>query len=678
MHSRQLRCATIVIALLTSSMNFADGPRDNVPTNVRRVPRLGIEVPVAKADELAAGLERLKERLTQIANAEDESTRQRVPDVEIFYRAVSDALEFQEFFKDREIDDAMQHLQRAEARVERILDGKGDLSTIDAPESGLAVRGYRSKIDDSVQPYGLVLPKDYSPQKRYRLDVWFHGRGETMSENVFLTQRLKNKGVFAPADTIVLHPYGRYSNAFKFAGEVDVLEAIEHVKANYNIDDNRISVRGFSMGGAACWQFAVHYADRWFAANPGAGFSETPEFLKFFQKETLNPTWYEEKLWQMYDCNLWARNLMHCPTVAYSGEVDIQKQAADIMATALDELNVDLVHVIGPQTGHKYHPDSAAEVALRMDGLAVRGRDYLPREIDFVTYTLKYNRMHWMTVDALEEHWERAWVSARIESAEPTIHILAQNVAQLSVEIPSGAWPHRMDLPVKVFINGKGGDVVQAKSDRSLRLTLTKRGDVWDAGDRETAGLAKKHGLQGPIDDAFMDSFIFVRPTGKANNALVGDWAEAELDRAIEHWRRHFRGYARVKNDTDITEEDIASSNLILWGDPGSNRLIGRVAKDLPVRWTPDSVEVNSEKYDAGHHGLIAIYPNPLNPARYVVLNSSFTYREFAYLNNARQVPKLPDWAVIDVQTPPDSLWPGKVVDANFFDESWQLKPTSD
>ena len=40
------------------------------------------------------------------------------------------------------------------------------------------------------------------------------------------------------------------------------------------------------------------------------------------------------------------------------------------------------------------------------------------------------------------------------------------------------------------------------------------------------------------------------------------------------------------------------------------------------------------------------IYPNPLNPKQYVVLNSGFTFREYDYLNNARQVPKLPDWAV--------------------------------
>lgn len=47
----------------------------------------------------------------------------------------------------------------------------------------------------------------------------------------FIQARMgKAKDKFQSADTIMLHPYGRYSNAFKFAGEVDVFEALEHVK----------------------------------------------------------------------------------------------------------------------------------------------------------------------------------------------------------------------------------------------------------------------------------------------------------------------------------------------------------------------------------------------------------------------------------------------------------------
>ena len=56
--------------------------------------------------------------------------------------------------------------------------------------------------------------------------------------------------------------------------------------------------------------------------------------------------------------------------------------------------------------------------------------------------------------------------------------------------------------------------------------------------------LRKKHGLQGPIDDAFMDSFVIVRPTGKSAHEKFENWSEQESKHAIEHWRRHFRGEA--------------------------------------------------------------------------------------------------------------------------------------
>jgi hypothetical protein len=57
-----------------------------------------------------------------------------------------------------------------------------------------------------------------------------------------------------------------------------------------------------------------------------------------------------------------------------------------------------------------------------------------------------------------------------------------------------------------------------------------------------------------------------------------------------------------------------------------------------------------------------------------VVLNSGFTFREYTHLNNARQIPVLPDWAVVDLATPPGTVWPGKIVKADFFDESWKLR----
>src|SRR5438876_6644416 len=142
---------------------------------------------------------------------------------------------------------------------------------------------------------------------------------------------------------------------------------------------------------------------------------------------------------------------------------------------------------------------------------------------------------------------------------------------------------------------------------------------------------------------------------------------------AIDHWRRQFRGDARVKNDTDITGDDLTAHNLVLWGDPTSNKMLEKIADKLPIKWSAREVRLGNKTYSTDHHVPMLIYPNPLNPKRYVVLNSGFTFREYDYLNNARQVPKLPDYAVVDTRTPVSSRGPGQVVAAGFFNERWEL-----
>jgi hypothetical protein len=169
-----------------------------------------------------------------------------------------------------------------------------------------------------------------------------------------------------------------------------------------------------------------------------------------------------------------------------------------------------------------------------------------------------------------------------------------------------------------------------------------------------------------------MDRFIMVVPTGEAMNALTDQWVHSELQHANEHWRRQFRGEPAVRRDVDITDADIASSNLILWGDPSSNKILQRILKKLPVRWD-EQIRVRYDSFVSSRHVLAMIYPNPENPKRYVVLNSGFTFREFDYLNNARQAPKLPDWAIIDVTSPRTSQKPGGIADAGFFNDSWRI-----
>ena len=657
----------LLLAALGLAAGRADGPRDNEPGSVRPVPPPGIALSEADRVELEAGLAALGHDIEALG-ARPEAVP-LLPDVEIYRTAVRTAVVHDEFFTAEDIAEARTLLATGRERARALAIGQ----TPWLVRPGPTALGYVSRLDGSVQPYGLFIPGTWTGQSpgRWRLDAWFHGRGETLSEVSFLRGVTKGGGPFVRPDTFVLQPYGRYCNGSKFAGEVDFFEALNDVKRRFRIDEDRVVIRGFSLGGASVWHLAAHYASEWAAAAPGAGFAETEQFLRAFQSETPYPTAWERALWQLYDAPPYAENFRNLPVVAYSGEIDRQKQAADLMEKALLGLGIALTHVIGPGTAHKYHPDAIAAIDQRIDALAALGRDPMPRRVTLVTPTLKYNRQAWVTADALGRHWEPARVEAEIAS-DTEVRVRTRNVTALTLAMPSGRCPLAPGRAT-VVIDGQKLAAPAVASDRSFTAAFHQAGGVWVAGEILDHGLRKRHDLQGPIDDAFMGSFLIVTPSGEPQSPGVAAWVAAEAARAIREWRRQFRGEPRVKRDVDVTDADAEACNLALWGDPGSNRVLAAIAARLPIAWGPEEIAVGARLFPSARHALIAIYPNPVHPRRYVVLNSGFTFREYDYLNNARQVPRLPDWAVVDVTTPPDSRWPGRVAGAGFFGEAWEL-----
>lgn len=701
----------LLVILLLVSVGFAQ----NASQAIKSVPPPGIEISATDRSELENGVNELGKEIDSLRVELKDKPKllELLPDVQVFYNAVHYALKYNEFLNAKEIPVAKNQIKQGIERAKELRAGKPSWIS----QTGLVVRGYISKIDGSVQPYGLVVPVSYQTNLpfQYRLDVWYHGRSETLTEINFINDRQKNPGQFTPANTFVLHPYGRLCNANKFAGEVDTFEALEQVRKHYPIDENRISVRGFSMGGAATWHLAAHHAGLWAAAAPGAGFVESAEYLKLNLKDV---PWYEQKLWRWTDAASYAGNLFNLPVVAYSGEIDKQKQAADVMAREMKKEGLELTHIIGPNTEHKYHPDSIPEINRRLDSIIAKGRNPIPAHVKFTTYTLRYNKMLWVTVDHLDQHWEQATIDAEI-IGDSMVRVKTKNISAFTIEMPAGLCPLNLSRIPTVFINGLKAPSTPIKSDRSWIVHYGKYGVAWNlieapertpvitpqfifsaispnppaaGSNTPTIGIGigtngtptfifggaplrfrKSHGLQGPIDDAFMDRFVMVRPTGTPLRANIGAWVKGEMDYAIKIWRSQFRGEALVKNDSEITPDDIANSNLILWGDPSSNEILFKIVDRLPIKWMADNIQVGAQTYSSTNHLPILIFPNPLNPKRYVVLNSGFTFRE-DNASNARQTPKLPDWAIVDITVPPTPLRVGKVVNAGFFGEWWELK----
>jgi dienelactone hydrolase len=664
----------IVLVVAIASGSDSARAQDSASAKITRVlPPAGISLPAEQQRQLSDETEALQRRLREYAAKQQKLSPDDLADVGIYPKAVEFALRFNEFYQPRDAATAGKLLASGRERLDDLAAGRRPWATA----RGLVVRGYTSRLDDSYQPYGLVIPEKLDLSKPVPLYVWLHGRGDKATDLHFIQQRQTSKGQISPPDAIVLHPFGRYCNAFKFAGEVDVFEAIEAVKRNYKIDPDRIVLWGFSMGGAGTWHLAAHYPDRWCAASPGAGFVDTRRYQNI-QPQDL-PASYVQTLWHLYDVPDYTRNLFNLPLVAYSGEKDKQMQAAQLMEESFATEGHKLHHIIGPGMGHAYHPKSLEELGKLMADAARKGIDRYPREISFQTRTLRYNRCHWIELLGLEKHWEDSRVDATAGDANEIV-LRTKNVTALRLSVP---WRDRKTFGMGVHVKIDGGDLsLPEEAAKRSQLTFVKARGAWRVADKypQDDRLHKVPGLQGPIDDAFMEPFIVIDPRPPSPlrelDTQIDNWQSREYVHFLNRWAGLFRG--GLRSGGQLSPETLANHHVSLWGEPTKTPTLSRLLKHathpLPVQWDAEHLVVNGKTYDAKTHILAMIYPNPLNPKKYVVINSGPTFREGHDHTNSQQTPKLPDWAVIDVRTSADGLRPGKVVDAGFFDENWQFR----
>ncbi len=583
--------------------------------------------------------------------------------IEIFLKAVRYALDYSEYYKpeDAGIDRGL--LAEAHKRIEAMKKGEQPWMTA----KGMVVRGYYSPIDGSAQPFALEIPPD-APDQNAPAWVWLQGRGETRTDHHFLEERQGKPGQFHPPGTIIVHPWGRYCVGTKNAGEQDVLAVRELLVKEGRIDPKRIALCGFSMGGAGAWLLGAHYTDKWTVVHPGAGFVEVRKFQNVKDEVfAAMPPW-EITLWGQNDVPDYARNLLNVPVIAYSGENDKQRQAAEIMTEVLAKEGLTLKHLIGPKTEHKYEPETRKQVEAEIQKVLLNPPASYPLKVTFQTRTLDYSEMYWIEVTGLEEHWKDSRVDATLDAPIPSAkkaEIQTKNVTSLKLRPLNG---ESFGSSIDISIDGQP----LTASGGGKAILLTKTAGKWAAGAAEdTTTLRKRPGLQGPIDDAFTAPFMFVLPDGFCATREVDAWVKEEIAYQTDRWRYLMRGDVRSKKASEVTPDDVKNYNLILWGDAKGNPLVGKLLPRLPVQWTAEKITVGEHSVPAKGHVLSMIYPTP--GGRYIVLNSGLTFRE-NHKSNAVQNPQLPDWALIDLSVPPDGLAPGKVVAADFFDENWKVK----
>jgi dienelactone hydrolase len=600
-------------------------------------------------------------------------------DVEVYLKAAEWISKHNEYYHKDAGNWTLEVLDRGLLRASQAM--RGDVPWL-ATVGQTVVRGYRSRLDGSIQPYAVTFPKEYGVDLRvkWRTDVVLHGRDPSLTEVKFLHQHMGNK----PADDrpyVQVDIYGRGNNAYRWAGESDVQEVIENYVTTERalgrgdlLDHKQFVLRGFSMGGAGTWHLGLHRPDRWAVIGPGAGFTATHGYVKDLP-ETLPD--YVEKCLRIYDAVDYSPNAFNVPIVAYAGADDPQLQAARNIEAKLKPLNIPMTLLVAPGLKHQFPKEWEAKAEAEYAKVFARqekGRREYPDRVRFVTYTLRYPSCDFVEILGLETHYELAEVDAsRVENG---FHVKTKNVRGVKLALPPG------DSETQVVrIDGQELSARPSASvTGTMAVCLEKIEGKWEASlpQRITTGrfrrLQKFNGMQGPIDDAFTDSFLCVRGKGSdAWNPAIEKYAEAEIERFRAEWNKYFRGQLVVKNDTDVTDEDIATRSLILFGDPGSNSLIAQVLHGLPLKWTKESISFGGKTYDASTHVPALVYPSPLNVGRYVVLNTGHTFHASDFQGtNALLYPRLGDYAIMRLKTTKDDPLAVEVATAGLFDEFWK------
>ncbi len=661
---RLFTSATIVLALAFQT-GIAQQPAP--PPAARGGGRGATPPPVqAKPEELS----KIKDKTGQIESLVKDLKAKRaqpelVSDVEVYAHAGHMLLEYPDMFANQAaIEHAFATLDQGIERGKQLQANRPQWN-----QGRKQIHAYRSEIDGAVLPYGVTLPENYDPSKPTRLYVWLHGRQNNTTEAEFIYGFLNRRGATNVADQgqIQLDCFGRINGAgWHWAGEMDVFESIAAVKKRFNIDDKRVMIRGFSQGGEGAWHISLHHPDRFAAAEIGAGTvsrtaQQRPD-LKPYQLSTL-------RIWE--NISEWALNIYNLPLAGHDGENDPGQLESSLRARAqlekegfpsqgdpdyLRSQGAPGLWMVSKATGHGTSP----LVRQRLDAFLKEHGDKgqsSPDHIRFLTYTTRYNRDYWVSLDGLEKHYERAEVDAQRTSDGASYDIKTKNLTRLVL--------HETEHAREITIDGQN---LRVKAGPAI--TLDRNGSKWKvAKNGRERGLHKTHALQGPIDDAFLDPFLMVRPTGTPWSKEVNDQALRTMARFDQLWGKFFRGHPFVKDDKDVTEADFAKYHMVLFGDPGSNKWIAKMNGKLPFKWTKESVTLGGQTFPSKESFPALIYPNPLNPAKYVVLNTGLTIEDRGY-NGDYGTPLWGDYAIVKVKAGaavPDLLTAG------LFDENWEL-----
>ncbi len=521
---------------------------------------------------------------------------------------------------------------------------------------------YPSRLDTTLQPLPAGWTDDGTEPKSLILDV-SPGAISNLENSKKSCLRSAEALARAGESSVFAKPCGRGpGSVYQGPAEADFFEAVDFLCRQFSIDEERISVMGGSMGGAATWYLASHYPDFFSAAAPFCGYCDYRHWPKPGGTVMRTQEW-EHSSWQSRGAVFRAGNLSNTALWIVHGEWDdsigggVPVQHSRNMVGLLTELGIEHRYTEVPECGHGCMQPEIMEEILPWLSRQTRIR---PSSVDLTAHTLRHNRSHFISIDAFQVHGQPGRIKADLNEGELSVRAI-ENIQQISLGPVEGQ-------EVRVSIAG----VEVGEFDLSTSQSFELRKSGWQSGAQSSDGC-KRHGCSGPIGDIFFEPVLIIQGThGSAHENFILDWLcpfwsssfrqhNGGVHRGVFDGESHYE--IRVVKDTEVTDEELHASNLILAGSTTSNAIAGRIQNELPLRVDHQNLRLHEGEFSGSDIGAAAACPSPFNKDRLVIHVSGTSPKAITGASHLNfQI--LPDYLV----------WENEEVQHGFFNGGWNLE----
>ncbi|MGD0015349.1 MAG: prolyl oligopeptidase family serine peptidase, partial [Bryobacteraceae bacterium] len=522
---------------------------------------------------------------------------------------------------------------------------------------------YVDEVDDSPQFCRAYLPGGYARSKKWPLVIKLHGYNPPNPDYVRWwaadsRHSLADEEYAGRQGIIYLEPHGRGNLTYLGLGDQDVVRAIRLAKEQFSVDEDRVYLTGDSMGGWGTWNVATRHPDLFAAIAPIFGGMDYHSVLPEAELARLNPLdrFLEEKQssWAM------AEGLLHMPMLVHHGDVDrsVNVEFSRYGVRLLERWGYNVRYVELPGYAH----EDLNVMGNIIEWFLAHRRVANPGRVRIRSAELRYASAYWAKVEQCASPREFMVVDAEIVDAN-TIRVDSQNV--LALTLSPGAGLIDPAKPVRVVWNGEPR--VMKVQDGWLRLR---------ASGYEEGPLEKNGRIAGPLGDILNTPFAIVTGTASAD-AAMNEVCRRKAEALAESWRQWQRQPPRVFKDSELSDQDAARYSLILIGGPDANLVARRLATKLPLEITAGQVKIGGRSFPASDARVQVIFPNPLNPQRYVLLVAATSAGGMYFWVPNRLRTADFDFSIEDGHVPggqervaPTDLW----VAGGWFDHRWQVQ----